>query len=113
MTDKRSTFSENVSLLKDHHFLRGSNQGGKWRLIIRPYLVSKVPEIDEILKLVEANDDVPGLVRNLALHQESMFGTTVGEQGRAYQRRVDGKCEREYRGLQHAHESTENRLIPD
>ena len=30
--------------------------------------MSRAPEVDEILKLIEANDDVPGIVRNLALH---------------------------------------------
>ena len=56
--DKRGRFSEKVALIKDHQYFGDTNQGGKWRLTLQPYLVSRAPDIDQIFNLIEGHDDL-------------------------------------------------------
>ena len=62
--DHKDRFSEKVAILRDYTY-DGEHKGAQWRLFVKPYLISRAPEIEEILKYVEAHDDVPMMVRDL------------------------------------------------
>ena len=66
--DKKHRFSEKVVILKNYMY-DGEHNGGQWRLVVRPYLISQAPEIEAILKFVESNDDTMASVSNLLAHK--------------------------------------------
>ena len=50
--------------MKDYQY-NGETKGAAWRLAIRPYLISKSPEIAEILDYVERHEDNEMLIKNI------------------------------------------------
>ena len=69
-------FTEKVATMKEYQFDGGSG-GAKWRETIKMYLISKAPEIEIILKSVEAHEDVQATTadlrsRNLGLVEDRM-----------------------------------------
>ena len=51
-------------MLKDYQY-NGETNGAHWRLAVRPYLISKVPEIAEILDYVEKHEDTEMLIKDI------------------------------------------------
>ena len=57
-------FSEKFALTKQNQY-DGSKNGAAWRVTTGNYFVSRIPDIDNILKLIEENEDVPFTVSNI------------------------------------------------
>ena len=54
--------------MKDYMY-DGERNGGQWRLIVKPYLISRAPEIEAILNFVESHDDIMANVSSLLTHR--------------------------------------------
>ena len=57
LQDNRSPFTEKVATMKEYQYDGGSG-GAKWRETIKPYLISKAPEIELVLRSVELHEDL-------------------------------------------------------
>lgn len=58
-------FSDKVVLTKENQY-DGVKNGAAWRVTTGNYFVSRIPEIDVVLKLIEDNEDVPATVMNIS-----------------------------------------------
>ena len=61
--DHKSKFSEKVAIIKDYQY-DGDKNGAQWRLVIRPYLISRAPVMAVLLQNIENNEDQPALVQD-------------------------------------------------
>jgi hypothetical protein len=63
--ERRCRFSEKVATMPQYQY-DGEKNGAQWRLILKPYFISKAPEIAGILKSIEDHEDQSATVSNLA-----------------------------------------------
>ena len=58
-------FSDKVALTPSHQF-DGQKNGGSWRSVTKNYLISRAPEMDHILRMVESEEDTVASMANLS-----------------------------------------------
>ena len=56
-TAYHAKFSERVALLPQYQFDGDNKKGGAWRGVVRPYLVSRAPEMEALPLSVETSED--------------------------------------------------------
>ena len=61
---KKSAFSEKVAMAPENRY-DGERKGAQWRLNVRPYLISRAPNIARVLHYVEEHEDQSALVEDL------------------------------------------------
>ena len=65
-TQDRKLFNDKVALDRDMKYDGNEKTGHSWRSMTLNYIISKAPECEEILRIVEAHEDVPATWMALA-----------------------------------------------
>ena len=63
--DQRSKFSEKVAVMSSYQY-DGEKGGAQWRLMMKHYLIGKAPEMELILRDVDAHEDTSAMIQDLA-----------------------------------------------